>query len=145
MANRDAKLIERTLKDFSLGALNGNGGGSSSLYTYYVEAMDTGQFTYYFTFQCDGQGLDSYDKLLQYLLSKGYYIRNYEEPSRTPILGVFSNYSLRRALINGLFVAKNFQEKLTIEGNIIYVSSGQLYTDSVSLKSDNFKITLVTE
>ena len=29
MANRNAKLIERTLKDFSLGAMSGNGGGST--------------------------------------------------------------------------------------------------------------------
>ena len=37
MANRDAKLIERTLKDFSLGVMsgNGNGGSGSSDYTWY--------------------------------------------------------------------------------------------------------------
>lgn len=29
MANRDSKLIERTLKDFSLGVMSGNGGGST--------------------------------------------------------------------------------------------------------------------
>lgn len=32
MANRDAKLIERTLKDFSLGVMSGNGGGVGSNY-----------------------------------------------------------------------------------------------------------------
>ena len=32
MANRDAKLIERTLKDFSLGVMSGNGGGAGSNY-----------------------------------------------------------------------------------------------------------------
>lgn len=37
MANRDAKLIERTLKDFSLGAMSGNGGSGSGSngYTWY--------------------------------------------------------------------------------------------------------------
>ena len=36
MANRDAKKIERTLKDFSLGAMSGNGGGNGSNdYTWY--------------------------------------------------------------------------------------------------------------
>ena len=35
MANRDAKLIERTLKDFSLGAMSGGTGGSSEILTNY--------------------------------------------------------------------------------------------------------------
>lgn len=150
MANRDAKLIERTLKDFSLGAMSGNGGGEggSSLYTYYVETMDIGQFTYTFTFQCDNPGLDSYDKLAQYLLSKGYCDNVREgKGSYCPILNAVSYMTYLQGAITGLFVDNTSLSdgQLIIELSTIYISSGSLSTNMVELKSDNFDIFLVTE
>ena len=147
MANRDAKLIERTLKDFSLGAMSGNGGqGGGSLYTYYVKTEDISEDLYTFTFQCDNPEIDSYNKLAQYLLSKGYYEHTDEGSNlqyATPILEVALDRTSSGNIITGLFATQD--ETLSIEGRKLYISSGQLYTDVVWLKSDNFKIVLVTE
>lgn len=148
MANRDAKLIERTLKDFSLGAMSGDGGQcGGSLYTYYVRTEDTSEGLYTFTFQCDNPELDSYDKLAQYLLSKGYYEHTDEGSNlqyATPILGVALDRTSSGDIITGLFAKQG--ETLWIEGRQLYISSGELSSyGEVWLKSDNFKIVLVTE
>ena len=77
--NKAVKTVQKTI------------GGSSSLYTYHVIAKDDSNDTYSFTFQCDNPELDSYDKLAQYLLSKGYYEHQQEgKDSYYPILSAVS-------------------------------------------------------
>lgn len=120
--------------------------GGSSLYTYYVKTEDTSEGLYTFTFQCDNPELDSYNKLAQYLLSKGYYEHTDEGSNlryATPILEVALDRTSSGYIITGLFA--NQDETLWIEGRNLYISSGELHTDVVWLKSDNFKIVLVTE
>lgn len=78
MANRDAKLIERTLKDFSLGAMSGNGGqGGGSLYTIQVKGRTDGRDpeNCSFTVQVDSKDIHTCQDLLNYLTEKGYYFR----------------------------------------------------------------------
>ena len=120
--------------------------GGGSLYTYYVKTEDTSQGLYTFTFQCDNPELDSYNKLAQYLLSKGYYEHTDEGSNlryATPILEVALDRTSSGDIITGLFA--NQDETLWIEGRNLYISSGELHTDVVWLKSDTFEITLVTE
>lgn len=122
------------------------GTGGSELYTYYVKTEDTDYGLYTFTFQCDNPELDSYNKLAQYLLSKGYYEHTDEGSNlqyATPILGVTLDRTSSGRIITGLFA--NQGEQLWIKGMELYISSGDLYTGVVSLKSDTFEITLVTE
>ena len=75
MANRNAKLIERTLKDFSLGAMSGDGGGS--LYTIQVKGRTDGSYpkNCSFTVQVDSKDIHTCQDLLNYLTEKGYYFR----------------------------------------------------------------------
>lgn len=120
--------------------------GGSSLYTYYVKTEDTSSYLYTFTFQCDNPKLDSYDKLAQYLLSKGYYQHTGEGSNlqyETPILEVALDGTSSGKIITGLFAHQD--EPLQIKGRNLHISSGDLATDDVLLKSDTFKITLVTE
>lgn len=121
--------------------------GGSGLYTYYVKTEDTSQGLYTFTFQCDNSELDSYDKLAQYLLSKGYYEHTDEGSNlqyATPILGVALDRTSDGKIITGLSAVKG--ESLRIKGKSLYISSGQLDSyGGVWLKSDTFEITLVTE
>ena len=130
--------------------LNGEGGGQgggSELYTYYVETEDNNENVYTFTFQCDNPELDSYTKLAQYLLSKGYYEHVEKRPYYTPILGVSSNTGPSH-IINGLYADPNYSEGVTsIFGSAIYISSGELSQGPIWLdpESDNFNITLITE
>lgn len=120
--------------------------GGSSLYTYYVKTEDTSSHLYTFTFQCDNPKLDSYDKLAQYLLSKGYYKHTGEGSNlqyKTPILEVALDGASSGNIITGLFAHQD--GSLQIKGRNLHISSGYLATDDVLLKSDNFKIVLVTE
>ena len=127
--------------------------GGSSLYTYYVIASDDSNYEYSFTFQCDNPELDSYDKLAQYLLSKGYYEHTGEGSNlqyETPILSAVSYSTNSWGAVNGLFVDKpslseEGQQQLRIVVSSFYVSSGSLSINRNWLKSDNFKIILVTE
>lgn len=122
--------------------------GGSSLYTYYVIAKNDSSYEYSFTFQCDNPELDSYDKLAQYLLSKGYYFHLREgKDSYCPILSAVSYNTFSHNVVNGLCVNNTSLSdgQLLIELSIIYISSGSLYTNNISLPSDNFEIILVTE
>ena len=140
-------MIKVALDDKAVKTVQKTIGGGSSLYTYYVKTEDTSSGLYTFTFQCDAPELDSYDKLAQYLLSKGYY-EHTEEGSNlqygTPILGVALDRTNAGNIITGLSAVQG--EPLWIKGKRLYISSGQLDSDSeVWLKSDTFEITLVTE
>lgn len=120
--------------------------GGSSLYTYYVKTEDSNSNLYTFTFQCDNPELDSYDKLAQYLLSKGYYEHTDEGSNlqyATPILEVSLDRTSAGNIITGLFAHQD--EPLWIKGRNLCLSSGSLSTNDAWLKSDNFKIVLVTE
>lgn len=122
--------------------------GGSSLYTYYVIAKNDSSYEYGFTFQCDSPELDSYDKLAQYLLSKGYYFHSREgKDSYCPILSAVSYTTSSYNVVNGLFVDNTSLSdgQLLIVLSTIYISSGLLYTNDVSVTSDNFEIILVTE
>ena len=119
--------------------------GGGSLYTYYVKTENS-EGLYTFTFQCDNPELDSYNKLAQYLLSKGYYEHTDEGSNlrdATPILEVALDRTSSGNIITGLFASQD--ETLWIGGRELYISSGQLYTGVVWLKSENFTITLITE
>ena len=134
--NKDVKTVQKTI------------GGGSSLYTYYVIAMDDNNYEYSFTFQCDNPKLDSYDKLAQHLLSKGYYLHSREgKDSYCPTLSVVSYYTNSWGVANGLFVNNTLLSdgQLLIVLSILCISSGSLYTNNISLTSDNFEIILVTE
>lgn len=120
--------------------------GGSSLYTYYVIANDDSNngITFKFNFQCDNPELDSYDKLAQYLLSKGYYTHTGGN-SYCPILSAVSDRTISSEYVNGLYVV-NQGEQLVIRVNNLYISSGSLHISYKGLKSDNnFEIILVTE
>lgn len=120
--------------------------GGSSLYTYYVKTEDTDGGLYNFTFQCDNPELDSYDKLAQYLLSKGYYEHTGEGSNlqyATPILGVTLDRTSSGKIITGLSAVQD--EPLWIKGRKLYISSGELCSYECWLKSATFDITLVTE
>ena len=120
----------------------------SSLYTYQVIAKDDGNDDYSFTFQCDNPELDSYDKLAQYLLSKGYYEHHQAgKDSYCPILSAVSDRTSAYNSVNGLLVNKTALSdgQPIIEVNTIYISSGSVYTSHNRLKSDNFEIILVTK
>ena len=120
-------------------------GGGSSLYTYYVKTVDTAGSVYTFTFQGDDPELNNYDQVAQYLLSKGYYEHIYASnklQQATPILGVALDRTSSGNIITGLYVKQG--EKLLIKGRKLYISSGQLYSEEIELKSDNFKIVLIT-
>lgn len=122
--------------------------GGSSLYTYCVIANDDNNYKYSFTFQCDNPELDSYDKLAQYLLSKGYYFHSREgKDSYCPILSAVPYSTNSNGAVNGLFVNNTSLSngQLLIEVTSIYISSGSLSTYNTWLKSDNFKIILVTK
>ena len=122
--------------------------GGSSLYTYYVFAKNNENYDYEFSFQCDNSELDSYDKLAQYLLSKGYCDKVREgKGSYCPILNAVSYMTYLSGAITGLFVDNTSLSdgQLIINLNTIYISSGSLSSNTVELKSDNFDIFLVTE
>ena len=122
--------------------------GGSSLYTYHVIAKDDSNNNYSFTFQCDNPELDSYDKLAQYLLSKGYYSHLREgKDSYCPILSAVPYGTNSWGAVNGLSVNNTSLSDghLIIEVHTIYISSGSLSSNSSWLKSDNFEIILVTE
>lgn len=125
--------------------------GGSSLYTYYVIAKDDSNYEYSFTFQCDTPELDSYDKLAQYLVSKGFYEHQQEgKDSYYPILSAVSYETNSWGAVNGLFVNKpslseEGQQQLSIVVSSFYISSGSLSINRNWLKSDNFKIILVTK
>ena len=140
-------MIKVALDDKAVKTVQKTIGGGSSLYTYYVIAEDTESHRYGFTFQCDNPELDSYDKLAQYLLSKGYYEHTDEGSNlqyQTPILGVASDRGSSGSIITGLCAVQG--EPLWIKGNRLYISSGQLGSaPEIWLKSDSFKIVLVTE
>ena len=119
-----------------------------SLYTYQVIANDNNNYEYSFTFQCDTPELDSYDKLAQYLLSKGYYEHQQEgKDSYCPILSAVSYGENSLGAVNGLSVDKTEPSdgQLIIVVSSLCVSSGSLYFNDGWLKSDNFEIILVTE
>ena len=121
--------------------------GGSSLYTYHVIAKDDRSYEYSFTFQCDNPELDSYDKLAQYLLSKGYYTHLREgKDSYCPILSAVSNRTSSYNAVNGLSVDNTSlaDGQLLISLSTLYISSGSLATNDSGLKSDNFEIILVT-
>ena len=126
-------------------------GGGSSLYTYQVIAKDNSNDTYRFTFQCDNPELDSYDKLAQYLLSKGYYEHQQEgEDYYYPILSAVSYETNSWGAVNGLFVDKpslseEGPQQLSIVVSSLFISSGSLSINRNWLQSNNFKIILVTE
>ena len=125
--------------------------GGSSLYTYHVIANDNSNYEYSFTFQCDNPELDSYDKLAQYLLSKGYYTHLREgKDSYYPILSAVSDERNSWGIVNGLYVDKpslseEGPQQLSIVVSSFYVSSGSLSISGNLLQSKNFKIILVTE
>ena len=122
--------------------------GGSSLYTYHVIANDNSNNKYSFTFQCDAPELDSYDKLAQYLLSKGYCEHHQAgKDSYCPILSAVSDRTSSYNAVNGLLVdnISLSDGQLIINLNTLYISSGSLSTNMVELKSDNFEIILVTE
>ena len=123
-------------------------GGGSSLYTYQVIAKDNSNDTYRFTFQCDNPELDSYDKLAQYLVSKGYYSHLREgKDSYCPILSAVPYGTSSGNAVNGLSVDNTSLSDghLIIVVHTLYISSGSLSSSSSWLKSDNFEIILVTE
>ena len=125
--------------------------GGSSLYTYQVIAKDNGNDDYSFTFQCDTSELDSYNKLAQHLESKGYYSHSrVGKDSYRPMLSAVSYGANSWGAVNGLFVNKpslseEGQQQLSIVVSSLYISSGSLSINKTWLKSDNFKIILVTE
>ena len=141
-------MIKVALDDKAVKTVQKTIGGGSSLYTYQVIAKDDSNDTYRFTFQCDNPELDSYDKLAQYLLSKGYYEHQQEgKDSYYPILSAVSHETNSWGTVNGLFVNKTAPSdgQLIIEVNTIYISSGSVYIAHNRLKSDNFEIILVTK
>ena len=122
--------------------------GGSSLYTYHVIAKDDINNKYSFTFQCDTPELDSYDKLAQYLLSKGYYTHLREgKDNYCPILSAVSDITSSGDAVNGLSVDNTSlaEGQLLILLSTLYISSGSLTTNDSGLKSNNFEIILVTE
>ena len=140
-------MIKVALDDKAVKTVQKTIGGSSSLYTYYVKTEDIDSNLYTFTFQCDSPELDSYDKLAEYLLLKGYYERkNAVEGSilqyGPQILAVALDRTSSGNIITGLFVKKD--GSLRIVGRKLYISSGQLYSGIASLKFATFEITLVT-
>ena len=137
----DKKAKNTVAKTLNLG---GGQGGGSELYTYYVSAEDYNDSTHTLTFQCDNSELDSYDKLAQYLLSKGYYAHYGDEDDYTPVLVVSSNGMSSGNIINGLYGSQE-EGRLWIHGSSLYVSSGTLDHSYVDLKSEEFTITLITE
>lgn len=141
-------MIKVELDDKAVKTVQKTIGGGSSLYTYYVKTEDTNGGLYTFTFQCDNPELDSYDKLAQYLLSKGYYFHSREgKDSYCPILSAVSYNASSYNVVNGLLVDNTSlaDGQLLIVLRTIYISSGSLYTADVSVTSDNFEIILVTE
>ena len=139
-------MIKVALDDKAVKTVQKTIGGGSSLYTYYVKAEDTDNGLYNFTFQCDSPELDSYDKLAQYLLSKGYY-EHTDEGSKlqyaTPILGVALDRTALGNIITGLSASQDAHLRITAKK--LYISSGQLHSGEIWLKSATFEITLVTE
>ena len=141
-------MIKVALDDKAKNTVQKTIGGGSSLYTYYVEANDDSNYKYNFTFQCDNPELNSYDKLAQYLLSKGYYFHSREgKDSYCPILSAVSYGTNSYGAVNGLSVNKTSLSdgQLRIEVHTLYISSGSLSSNTNWLKSDNFEIILVTE
>lgn len=116
--------------------------GGGCLYTYYVFAEDADSSGYGFTFQCDTPGLDSYNKLAQYLLSKGYYYHQ-GEYNYYPLLSVVSFGGGGGLSVDNTSLSDG---QLRIELSTLCISSGSLSSNTIGLlPSDNFKIILVTE
>ena len=141
-------MIKVELDDKAVKTVQKTIGGGSSLYTYQVIAKDDSNYEYAFTFQCDNPKLDSYDKLAQYLLSKGYYFHSREgKDSYCPILSAVSYGTNSYGAVNGLSVNNTSLSdgQLRIEVHTIYISSGSLSSNTNWLKSDNFEIILVTK
>lgn len=150
MANRDAKLIERTLKDFSLGAMSGDGGqGGGSLYTYYIKAEDTAgnHFNFNCTIQCESSDINSYDTLAEYLIEKGFYPQgeNPYNPDFVPLLNVSPEGG--GEIVTGLFAIKGRegQDDYYLYANTVYISSGELGRGSRAINPKTFSITLITK
>ena len=140
-------MIKVALDDKAVKTVQKTIGGSSSLYTYFVSAKDT-DYVYAFTFQCDAPELDSYDKLAQYLVSKGYYPHLRDDvDSYYPILSAVSCGTNPNGFVTGLFVDNTSlpDGQLRIGLSTIYVSSGELKAHDINVSSNNFKIILVTE
>ena len=73
MANRNAKLIERTLKDFSLGAMSGNGGGSARYFvTVYGMTNAAGNYPGQITIEVDTPNINTVGDLCNWFKAKGF-------------------------------------------------------------------------
>ena len=118
--------------------------GGGGLYTYYVFAEDTDSSGYAFTFQCDTPGLDSYNKLAQYLLSKGYYYHQLDDGyNYYPLLSVVSFGGGGGLSVDNTSLPDG---QLGIKLSTLCISSGSLSSNNITLlPSDNFNIILVTE
>ena len=141
-------MIKVALDDKAVKTVQKTIGGSSSLYTYFVKTEDDNNYVYGFTFQCDSPELDSYDKLAQYLVSKGYYPHLRDDvDSYYPILSAVSCGTNPNGAVTGLFVDNTSLSdgQLRIGLSTIYISSGELKSHDINVSSNNFKIILVTE
>lgn len=125
--------------------------GGSSLCTYYIKAEDKdgNHFNYSCTIQCESPDINSYDKLAEYLIEKGFYPRGEDQfnPDSVPLLNVSPVGGSN--IVTGLYAIKGVEgrddQAYYLYANTVYLSSGQLGRDARVIKPETFSITLITK